>query len=207
MTQTVLPLNDLNKPKPPARRGAAYVRMSTDQQKYSIDNQMAAITRYADQHNIEIVTHYTDGGKSGLNIKGRKGLQKLITDVESRKAGFSVILVLDVTRWGRFQDMDEPAHYEYICRRAGVRVEYVDEQFSNTNSMQDGMMKALRRGMSGTYSLELSKKVFIGQCRLIGLGFRQGGHAGYGQSSASNSLSRAAASASCTITSTGTICS
>jgi hypothetical protein len=34
--------------------------------------------------------------------------------------------------------------------------------------------------MAGEYSRELSAKVFKGQCRLIGLGYRQGGPAGYG---------------------------
>ena len=34
--------------------------------------------------------------------------------------------------------------------------------------------------MAGEYSRELSAKVFIGQCRLIELGFRQGGSPGYG---------------------------
>ena len=33
--------------------------------------------------------------------------------------------------------------------------------------------------MAGEYSRELSAKVFAGQCRLIELGFRQGGPAGY----------------------------
>jgi hypothetical protein len=34
--------------------------------------------------------------------------------------------------------------------------------------------------MAGEYSRELSTKVFAGQCRLIQMGFRQGGSAGYG---------------------------
>jgi hypothetical protein len=34
--------------------------------------------------------------------------------------------------------------------------------------------------MAGEYSRELSTKVFAGQCRLIELGFRQGGPPGYG---------------------------
>src|SRR5664280_801200 len=34
--------------------------------------------------------------------------------------------------------------------------------------------------MAGEYSRELSVKVFTGQCKLIELGFRQGGPAGYG---------------------------
>src|SRR2546428_4053153 len=38
----------------------------------------------------------------------------------------------------------------------------------------------VKRAMAGEYSRELSVKVFTGQCRLIELGFRQGGPPGYG---------------------------
>jgi DNA invertase Pin-like site-specific DNA recombinase len=164
----------------PPRKGAAYMRMSTDMQQYSIENQMAAINRYAEQHNIEIVAHYTDGGKSGLSLRGRKGLQKLIGDVQSRTAQFTVILVLDVSRWGRFQDTDESAYYEYTCKRAGVRVEYVLDQFVNDGTLIGAAVKGMQRAFAGEHSRVLSSKVFVGQCRLIELGFRQGGHAGYG---------------------------
>jgi len=42
------------------------------------------------------------------------------------------------------------------------------------------VMKSLKRAMAGEYSRELSAKVFAGQCRLIALGYRQGGTPGYG---------------------------
>jgi DNA invertase Pin-like site-specific DNA recombinase len=164
----------------PSRRAAAYVRMSKDQQKYSIENQMAAITHYAHQHNIEIVSQYSDGGRSGLNFKGRKGLRQLIADVQAGQAEFEVILVLDVTRWGRFQDVDESGYYEFICRKAGIQVHYVGEEFVNDGSPMGAFVKAAKRSMAGEYSRELSKKVFTGQCRLIQKGYRQGGLAGYG---------------------------
>lgn len=162
------------------RKATMYVRMSTDHQKYSTENQEQSIRNYADHHNIEIVKTYTDGGKSGLNYSGRKGLKSLISDVETKTEEFSVILVLDVTRWGRFQDADESAYYEFICRRAGFEVHYVAEQFSNDGSLQSNLMKNIKRSMAGEYSRELSVKVFAGQCRLIEKGFRQGGPAGYG---------------------------
>jgi hypothetical protein len=44
----------------------------------------------------------------------------------------------------------------------------------------NAVIKSLKRAMAGEYSRELSTKVFAGQCRLISLGFRQGGTAGYG---------------------------
>ena len=103
-------------------RAVEYVRMSTEHQQYSTENQAAKIREYAERRNIDIIRTYTDGGKSGLNIGGRLSLQQLIKDVESGSADFEIILVYDISRWGRFQDADESAYYEYICKRAGVRV-------------------------------------------------------------------------------------
>ena len=162
------------------RRAAMYVRMSTDHQKYSTENQGDAIREYAQRNDIEIVRTYADSGKSGLSLEGREALQMLIGDVQQGKADYSMVLVLDVTRWGRFQDADESAYYEYLCRRAGIDVQYVAEQFENDGSPVSTIVKGVKRAMAGEYSRELSSKVFAGQCRLIELGFRQGGPAGYG---------------------------
>jgi site-specific DNA recombinase len=118
----------------PLRTAAMYVRMSTDHQKYSTENQADAIRAYAERFNIHITDTYTDAGKSGLSLDGRDSLKRLIEDVQEGKVQFSMILVLDVTRWGRFQDADESAYYEYICRRAGIDVQYVAEQFENDGS-------------------------------------------------------------------------
>jgi DNA invertase Pin-like site-specific DNA recombinase len=164
----------------PAFRAAQYVRMSTEHQQYSTENQSDKIREYAARRNIEIVRTYADQGKSGLRIDGRQALQQLIADVQSGKADFQIILVYDVSRWGRFQDADESAYYEYICRRAGIQVAYCAEQFENDGSPVSTIVKGVKRAMAGEYSRELSAKVFAGQCRLIELGFRQGGHAGYG---------------------------
>lgn len=159
---------------------AEYVRMSTEHQRYSTENQSDTIRAYAARRNFQIVRTYTDQGKSGLNIGGREGLKKLLADVVGGRADFSVVLVYDVSRWGRFQDADESAYYEYQCKRAGVRVEYCAEPFENDGSLGSDIQKMLKRKMAGEYSRELSVKVFAGQCRLIEKGFRQGGAAGFG---------------------------
>ena len=62
----------------------------------------------------------------------------------------------------------------------GIRVEYCAEPFLNDNSTTSTLLKNLKRSMSGEYPRDLSTKVFAGQCRLIRLGYRQGGPAGYG---------------------------
>ena len=159
---------------------AVYVRMSTEHQQYSTSNQMDVIRQYAKQRQMEIVKEYSDEGKSGLNIQGRDALARMIKDVESGEARFSCILVYDISRWGRFQDADESAYYEYICRRAGVAVHYCAEQFENDGSPVSTIVKGVKRAMAGEYSRELSSKVFQGACRLIQLGYKQGGTAGFG---------------------------
>jgi len=162
------------------QRAVVYARMSTDHQQYSTENQCDVINEYAARHNLDIVRVYTDEGKSGLRIDGRDSLKQLIDDVQRPQRDFDVILVYDVSRWGRFQDADESAYYEYICRRAGVEVFYCAERFLNDGSPVSTIVKGVKRAMAGEYSRELSAKVFKGQCRLIQLGFRQGGPAGFG---------------------------
>src|ERR1700732_4299261 len=147
-------------------RAAQYLRMSTEHQQYSTANQAAAIALYAAAHNIGIVRSFADEGKSGTTIKHRKGLQELLRTVEAGTADFKMILVYDVSRWGRFPDADEAAHYEFLCKRAGIAVRYCAEPFGNDNSTTSNLLKALNRTMAGEYSRELSVKVSAGHRRL-----------------------------------------
>ncbi len=165
------------KPLVPA---AQYVRMSTEQQQYSIANQKAAIQTYANSHGYAVASTYADAGKSGIEIKHRKELRRLLADVISGHAQYKAILVYDVSRWGRFQDVDEAAHYEFLCKSAGIPVRYCAEQFHNDGSLTSSIMKTLKRAMAAEYSRELGIKVSAGQRRLALLGFRVVGKAGYG---------------------------
>lgn len=163
-----------------ASPAVAYARMSTDHQKYSTENQLDVIRRYASARGIEILRVFEDSGRSGLRLDGREALQKLMAEVHSGTADFSAILVYDVSRWGRYQDADEGAYHEHVCSRAGIRVHYCGEQFENDGSIGSNLLKTVKRVMAGEYSRKLSVKVFAGQCRLVELGFRQGGPPGYG---------------------------
>ena len=161
-------------------RAAQYVRMSTDLQQYSIQNQMESIAAYAFSRNSTIVRSYADEGRSGLRLDDRPALTQLLNDVQSGAADFEVILVYDVSRWGRFQDIDESAYYEQICKRAGIKVIYCAETFENDDSLISALIKSLKRAMAGEYSRELSAKVFVGHCNLVRRGFWQGAPPGYG---------------------------
>jgi DNA invertase Pin-like site-specific DNA recombinase len=159
---------------------AQYVRMSTEHQQYSLENQSTAIQTYAESNGFEVVRTYSDAAKSGLVLRHRIGLRQLLHDVVAGSPAYRVILVYDVSRWGRFQDTDESAHYEFLCKSAGVPVHYCAETFANDGTLPSLIMKALKRTMAGEYSRELGVKVLAGLKRLASLGFKQGGMPGYG---------------------------
>ena len=62
--------------------------MSTEHQRYSMENQADAIRRYAVERGIEIVRTYADEGKSGLRIDGRDALIQLIEGKQIWKGKF-----------------------------------------------------------------------------------------------------------------------
>lgn len=77
-------------------------------------------------------------------------------------------------------DADESAHYEFVCKAAGIPVHYCAEVFSNDASLPSSIMKALKRAMAGEYSRELGVKVVEGQKRMAARGFKQGGSPAFG---------------------------
>lgn len=159
---------------------AQYVRMSDEAQQYSIENQKAAIQEYAERHGFRVIKTYADEGRSGVVAKRRTGLQQLLKDVINGDTGYRAILVYDVSRWGRFPNTDEAAHYEFLCLQAGIPLHYCAEQFENDGSASSSILKALKRSMAAEFSRELGEKVFRGKCRLVQMGFWVGGRPGYG---------------------------
>lgn len=159
---------------------AQYLRVSTERQEYSLDCQSALIATYAANNGFSVCQTYCDEAKSGLDLSRRAGLSRLLQDVVGGNQTYKAVLVYDVSRWGRFQDPDEGAHYEFLCKAAGVQVHYCAELFSNNGDVSSMIMKTLKRVMAGEYSRELGQKVFAGLVRLVQNGFRSGGVPGYG---------------------------
>lgn len=161
-------------------RAAQYLRMSTELQDLSIEMQAEVNAQFAGQRGFDIVRTYEDAGRSGLTISTRPGLKQLVADVVGGTADYNAILVYDVSRWGRFQDIDESAHYEFLCRQMGINVHYCAELFDNDGSSLSSLMKSIKRVMAAEYSRELSTKVRLSQERLAARGFWVNGSVPYG---------------------------
>lgn len=148
-----------------------YVRASTGLQACSLEQQAHANAHYAALRGFEIVDTYSDAAISGLTLKARPALQRLLTDALSPGRQFQAILVHDVSRWGRFQDIDEGAHYEFLCRRAGVAVHYCAEPFENSGSPEANLIKQIKRAMAAEFSRALSDRLGMAKRHLAAEGY------------------------------------
>lgn len=156
------------------RCAAQYLRMSSDVQDLSLAVQAAGIDAYRETHNLELVATYKDEGRSGLELRGRPGLRQLLADVAQDGCPFAVVLVYDVSRWGRFKQVDESAYWDFHCSLHGVTVVYTNELFKGVDSPMLALFKTMKRAMAAEYSRELGVKVRAGQDRAIDLGFQMG---------------------------------
>ncbi|MFV0420980.1 recombinase family protein [Oleidesulfovibrio sp.] len=159
---------------------AIYVRMSTDLQAESLENQERQIRSFALHYGIEVVEVYADFGVSGMTAEGREQFLALIADVEAGENTFNLVLYLDESRWGRFVNSRDAEFYRMLLERKNVMCHPCDKPLSLTSTLADRIMTLLRDESASDYCRQLSRKVWIGQCNLVEKGYRQGGVAGYG---------------------------
>jgi DNA invertase Pin-like site-specific DNA recombinase len=169
----------------PAARGSAQIRAvayyrhsAQDKQKNSVEIQQDQVRKWAETNQVTIVREFADRGKSGLTADGRPAFIEMMEHVRQGQ-GFEQILVLDVSRWGRFQDLDLSASYSAECKQHGKEVIYVNLGIENDGSPVYPLMVGFERWRSAQYSRELSDKVLKGCTKIAEQGYRAGGAAPY----------------------------
>ncbi len=148
--------------------------MSTEHQQYSTANQEERDSRIRRPPGIHDRADLRRRWEKRTQCRRTRTTANPERGVQNGQADFQAILVYDISRWGRFQDADESAYYEYLCKRAGIEVHYLRRTFENDGGPDFHDHQECQTGDAGEYSRELSSKVFKGQCRLIELGNRQG---------------------------------
>jgi DNA invertase Pin-like site-specific DNA recombinase len=166
-----------------SKKAIAYYRHSAeDKQENSVAIQRGHVHRFAQEHQLEIIHEEADEGISGL-LADRPGFGRIFTDwIENPQApSFQYILVYDVSRWGRFQDQDQAAHYVYLCKKHHKEVVYVSKGFPDaSNPLFSSLEISIQRYMAAEYSRQLSEKVFHGCVKVSQQGYSAGGKAVYG---------------------------
>lgn len=156
-------------------RAAIYLRRSTDAtlQAESLEIQEEILRKYAASANFLIVRIYQESA-SGRDAYGRDQFLQLIADVTSGNADYEAVLVRDVSRWGRFDNIDESAYYDFLCFRHGVEIIYVEEAFARDVGPYAALQKSMKRVMAADFSREKSRIVTHGKRRSAAQGFRAG---------------------------------
>ncbi len=167
--------------KPFQAKAVAYYRHSAqDRQENSIPIQREQVRKFAHQHGIQIIHEFADHGKSGLSTEGRDEFKKMLEMVKDINIEFKYILVLDMSRWGRFQDIDLSAHYRTLCKKYGRTVIYTKVGFQKDDDPMYFLQLNFEGIRAASYSRELSEKVFLGCKKIAEQGFHPGGLPPYG---------------------------
>lgn len=162
-------------------KAVAYYRHSAqDRQENSVEIQQDQVREWAEQNGVEIIEEFSDRGKSGLTAEGRPAFTEMVDNWVKNRSDFDYILCLDVSRWGRFQDIDMSATYSADCRRHGKEVIYTTIGKPKENDPLYPVYVQFERYRAAQYSSELSVKVFRGCVKIAEQGYWAGGHPPYG---------------------------
>lgn len=164
------------KQPPPKMRAVAYFRHSAqDRQENSVPIQREQVQKWATDHGVEIIREFADYGKSGLSTEHRDAFNDMIENWVKKRNDFQFLLVLDVSRWGRFQDTDLSATYSAECTKHGKKVVYTTIGMPKENDPLYTIYVGFERYRAAQFSRELSDKVFKGCAKISQQGYRAGG--------------------------------
>jgi DNA invertase Pin-like site-specific DNA recombinase len=162
-------------------RAVAYYRHSAqERQQNSIPIQREQVREWAEKNGVEIIHEFEDAGKSGLNAEGRPAFSEMMEEWGKRRRDFEYVLCLDVSRFGRFQDIDLSAQYSAECKRHGKHVIYTTIGKPKENDALFPVYVHFERFRAAQYSKELSDKVWRGCVKIAEQGYWAGGAPPYG---------------------------
>lgn len=168
-------------PTTPRFRGVAYYRHSAkDRQENSVAIQQELVQKWAKENGVEIIKEFADRGKSGLTAEGRDGFNDMLDNWVKKRKDFDFVLCLDVSRWGRFQDIDLSATYSAEVKKHGKQVIYTTLGMPRPDDPLYPVYVQFERFRAAQQSKELSVKVFHGCIRVAQQGYWPGGKPPYG---------------------------
>ena len=141
------------------RFGAAYIRVSTDDQaELSPDTQLAEIRKYAQREGIVLLQDqiYIDSGISGKKAERRPEFMRMIAAAKEKDCPFSVILLWKYSRFARNQE--ESIFYKSILRsKCGIDVVSITEPL--IAGPFGSLIERIIEWMDEFYSIRLSQEV------------------------------------------------
>lgn len=119
-TRKVPPVIDTEK------RAVAYYRQASKSKRDdSITGQQEQVRTWAAENGLTIIKEFCDRGKSGASAEGRPAFLNLLQNWVKKRQDFKYIICFDISRWGRFSDMDLSAKYRNLCKCHNKEIVYV----------------------------------------------------------------------------------
>lgn len=143
------------------RRAAIYLRMSSDPQKDSIEQQREACLLYASDHGYTVVGEYADPAISGISSKHKRtGFQQLIADAESGQ--FEYVICWEQNRASRSKPREFFAEMNPIAD-AGVNLVFTDRGEVDLDDFSQFLQTAVDANTNNQYVVGMSRGVVRGQ--------------------------------------------
>lgn len=154
------------------KKAASYLRRSTDRQQQSIDDQRAAIERFAEIEGYVIVAEFVDDAISGATTSARKAFLEMVEVAQKPDREWDTILVFDVSRFGR-TDSDESGYYRHLLTSADVDIKYTADGLVGGEA--DEWLLPIKQVVAHKYVQDLSKLTIRGQVSRASKGRWAGG--------------------------------
>jgi len=168
-------------PPAPRFRGVAYYRHSArDRQENSVAIQQEMIHEWAKDNGVDIIHEFADRGKSGLTAEGRDGFNDMMENWVKKRDDFDFVLCLDVSRWGRFQDIDLSATYCAEVKKHNKQVVFTTLGMPRPDDPLYPVYLQFERFRAAQFSSDLSRRVYHGCIKIAEQGFWNGGKPPYG---------------------------
>jgi len=139
---------------------ASYVRMSSDKQDASPQQQRDEVAKLAARTGHHLVSEYADEAVSGDRTDKRHGFQRMIDD--AKRGRFKTILAWDQDRFSR-ADSIENAYYIHQLRQAGVKLVTVGQGAIDWDSFAGRLVYSVAQEAKHAYLIDLSRNVLRGQ--------------------------------------------
>ena len=138
-------------------RAAIYLRLSKEDKEInnSIDIQRKITTKYAMEHNYDIIEEYIDNGYSGI-LSSRPAFNKLIIDITRKK--INMVIVKDMSRLTRDKNMTS-YYTDIFFPDNDVRLISVTEYIDTGERYEIDDVVALRGIVNQSYLEDISRKI------------------------------------------------
>jgi site-specific DNA recombinase len=165
-------------PLSPALRVGTYFRNSDDGQENSIERQRSQVDPYVTRRKYVKIGEYVDEDIAGDEFEKRRGLQKLLRDVND---GLIDVIVCDEPqRFSRQDPVEFIARVAHPLRAAGVNLDTVSDGLQGWDDVVSIITLTIKQDRSSGESKTLSRRVLTGCANLARAGQHLGGPAPYG---------------------------